>query len=298
MKILTLLKIMIALGVLAVVGIASMLAWHLAVEPFGGFFGRMFGKIVPEARPILSAERDEDIVRNLEAAEIPAIDPGERVFHQAHELIVLGQTEEAREKLATIIHIYPTSSTAPAARRILGEMRVDELLSGANMDGKASYTVVRGDTLSGIVNRHRTTFENLMHINGLTGFGTLRPGDKFLVMPLDFRIIITPGRQSLALWSEGEFIREYPIIEINHVRPSGPEITRIDSKSATLNGRRVQALNEGYVGAEKTIQLANGITIRPYREDDETRPRGIHLRPIDMEELNLLVRSGNEVEFR
>lgn len=294
MKILTALKIVIALGVLAVIGFTSMLAWHIAVEPLGGWFE----KIVPEARPVIATERDEEFARALETAEVPVIDPGERVFREAHEMIVLGQTAEAREKLGTIIHVYPTSSTAPAARRILGDMRLDELLATSTMDGKIEYTVVRGDSLLGIVGRHRTTLENLKHINGLNTFGTLKPGDKYILMPLDFRMIITPGKQSLALWREGEFIREYPIIEFNHVRAAGAEKTKIESKSATVNGRRVQALADEYLGAEKTILLANGITIRPYREGDETRPRGIHLRPLDIEELNLLVRTGNEVEFR
>jgi hypothetical protein len=294
MKILTALKIVIALAVLAVVGFTSMLAWHIAVEPLGG----VFEKLVPETRPVVATERDEDFVRALEATEAPVIDPGERVFREAHEMIVLGQTAEAREKLGTIIHVYPTSSTAPVARRILGDMRLDELLTTSSLDGKIDYTVVRGDSLLGIVGRHRTTLENLKHINGLNAFGTLKPGDKFILMPLDFRMIITPNKQSLALWREAEFIREYPIIEFNHTRTSGAEKTKIESKAATVNGRRVQALTDEYIGAEKTILLANGITIRPYRENDEARPRGIHLRPIDIEELNLLVRSGNDVEFR
>lgn len=294
MKILTLFKLAIALVVLAVVGFTSLLAWHIAVEPLGG----VFEKLVPETRPVISTGRDEDFVKTLEAAEVPMLDPGERVFHQAHEMIVLGQTAEAREKLGTIIHVYPTSSTAPAARRVLGEMRVDELLTTASMDGKIDYTVVSGDSLFGIVGRHRTTLENLLHINGLTGFGSLRPGDRFILMPLDFRVIITPERQSLALWQEGEFIREYPIIEFNHVRSAGAEKTVIESKAATVGGRRVQALSDEYAGAEKSLQLANGIIIRTYREDDEARPRGIHLRRIDIEELNLLVRPDNEVEFR
>jgi len=294
MKILTIIKTLTAVAVLGTVGFAGMLAWHVSVEPMGGIFDR----IIPEPRPVLAAERDENFVRTLETAEIPKIDPGERTFQQAREMIIMGNSDEAREKLSTIIHIYPTSSTAPAARRILGEMNLDGLLSTSSMEDKIEYTVVSGDALLSITSRHRTTLENLLHINGLTGFGTLRPGDKFILMPLDFRIVITPARQSLALWREGTFIREYPIMEFNHVPAPEAGTTRVESKSASIGGRRVQALSNEYAGADKTIQLGNGITIRAFKEDDEERPRGVHLRRIDMEELNLLVRTGNEVEFR
>lgn len=294
MKVLTLFKLFSALVVLAALGFTGMLAWHVVVEPQGWWFER----IIPAPRPTLAVESDEEFVNTLESADVPVIDPGERVFQQAREMIVMGNADEAREKLGTIIHIYPTSGSAPVARRILGEMNLDEILTTASMEGKIHYTVVRGDALFSIVNRHQTTLENLKHINGLNDFGTLRPGDQFILMPLDFRIIITPARQSLALWREGAFIREYPIVEFNHTRASGAETTRIESKSASIGGRRVQALSDEYTGAEKAIQLANGITIRTHTEDDEERPRGIHLRRVDIEELNLLVRAGNEVEFR
>ena len=294
MKILSFIKLIAALVVLAVIGFTAMLAWHVAIEPQGG----RFEQIIPTTRPMLAADRDEDFTRMLEAAEAPDIDPGERAFRQAHEMIVLGQADEARKKLGTIIHVYPTSSAAPAARRILGEMNLDKLLTTASMDGKIDYTVVSGDALFSIVSRHQTTIENLRHINGLTKFGTLRPGDRFVLMPLEFRLIVTPARQSLAVWREGEFIREYPIMEFNHPGAPAHGTTRINSKSAHIGGRRVQALSDEYTAAEKIIQLANGITIRSYDEDDGERPRGIHLRRIDIEELNLLVRAGNEVEFR
>lgn len=294
MSMLTIIKGLVLVGILAIVGFSGMLAWHVVVEPQGGVFER----IIPNPQPVLAAEGDEEFVKNLEAAEIPSIDPGERVFQQAREMIVMGNSAEARDKLNTIIHVYPTSSTAPAARRILGEMNMDRLLTAASMDEKIEYTVARGDALLSIASRNRTTLENMLHINGLQKFGTLRPGDKFILMPLDFRIVITPSRQSLALWREGVFLREYPIQDFNHVRAAGPETTRIESKSASVGGRRVQALAPEYAGAEKTIHLANGITIRGYVAEDDERPRGIHLRRVDVEELNLLVRPGNEVEFR
>lgn len=298
MRVWTFIKLLAGILVLAVLSFTAMLAWHVAVEPLDGAFGGVFERVIPNPASLAGGKSDADFAQMLESAEMPDIEPGERVFQNAHELIALGQIPEAREKLASIIHIHPSSSSAPTARRILGEMNIDEILSTTDMTGKSEYTVVRGDALLSITGRHRTTLENLMHINGLMEFGTLRPGDRFIILPLDFRMVITPARQSVALWQEGRFIRDYPIVAIDMPRPPAPEVTRIDGKSAEINGRRVQALSPDYAAADKTISLANGIVIRPYDDADDERPRGIYLRRIDIEELNLLVRPGNEVEIR
>ncbi len=294
MRVWTFIKLLAGILVLAILSFTAMLAWHVAVEPLDGVFER----VIPNPASMAGGKSDVDFAQMLESAEMPDIEPGERVFQKAHELIALGQIPEAREKLASIIHIHPSSSSAPTARRILGEMNIDEILSTTDMTGKSEYTVARGDALLSITGRHRTTLENLMHINGLMEFGTLRPGDRFIILPLDFRMVITPARQSVALWQDGRFIRDYPIVAIDMPRPPAPGITRIDGKSAEIDGRRIQALSPDYAAADKTIRLANGLVIRPYDDTDDERPRGIYLRRIDIEELNLLVRTGNEVEIR
>jgi len=301
----TFIKLIAGAVVVAILGFTGMLAWHVAVEPVGGAMGGVIERVIPNPGSLAAGVGDEEFVAMLESADMPDIEPGERAFQRAHEMIALGRIGEAREKLAAIIHIHPTSSAAPAARRILGEMNVDEILSTTHMDDKIEYTVVRGDAPLAITGRHRTTLENLIHLNGLMELGMLRPGDRFILLPLDFRVVITPSRQSLALWRDGRFIREYPIVAIEGVRQPEPGVTRIDSKPASIGGRRVQPMSPEYAGAEKTIQLANGLVIRPDDdgdaqddEEDEARPRGIYLRRVDMEELNLLVRPGNEVEFR
>lgn len=294
MSIRIVIKGLILLVTLVSFSISCMWVWHLTIAPMGGIFERF----VPNIRPTFGGGNEVEILHHIASSEIRNVDPGEKIFHQARQMIIMGDAHSAQEKLATIIHLHPNSSTAPNARKILGEMHMDELLSTTSMEGKIPYTVVSGDAYLSIVKRHQTTLENFLHINHLKHFANLQPNDRLVLMPLNFRIIITPGRESLALWNEGSFIREYAIVENQTTGQSSGKLTTIEAKSAMLGNRRLDALSPGYAAAEKTILLANGITIRPFRKEDSGRPRGIYLRQIDLEELNLLVRIGNEVEFR
>lgn len=296
MSIWSFVKLLAAFVVLAVMGFTAMLAYHVTIEPLGG----IFEKIIPNPAEVVRGQADADFAKMLDSADMPDIEPGEKAFQKAHELIALGQLDQAREKLNAIINVFPTTTSAPLARRIVGEMNLDEILSVTHMEGKRTHVVKSGDSFFGIVAKNDTTLELLMHLNGLTNFGRIQPGDEFIVMPLDFRLLITPSRKSLSLWDAGRFIREYLIVDLNVPGSMPAQRTTIDSKSAIASGgRKVQALAKDYITAEKSIQLAkSSIQIRPYSEGDDDRPRGIYLHPLDMEELNLLTRVGNEVEIR
>jgi len=289
-------KLLASLVVLAVIGFTAMLAYHVTVEPLGG----VFEEIIPNPTEVVRGQVDADFAKMLDSAELPDLEPGEKAFQKAHELIALGQLPQAREKLNAIINVFPTTTSAPVARRIVGEMNLDEILSISHMEGKQTHVVKSGDSFFGIVAKNKTTLELLMHLNGLTSFGRIQPGDEFIVMPLDFRLLITPSRKTISVWDGGRFIREYPIVEITVPGTISPQRTTIDSKSALASGgRKVQPLVKEYISAEKSIQLAkSSLQIRSFNEDDDDRPRGIYLNRLDMEELNLLTRSGNEVEIR
>ena len=128
----TLIKLLAALCVLAVMTFTGMLAYHVVVSPLGG----VFGKIIPRPVETAGKQPDADFAKMLDSAELPDIDPGEKAFQKAHELLALGKLPEARDKLTSIVNSYPSSSSAPIARQIVGEMNLDELLSTSRMDGK------------------------------------------------------------------------------------------------------------------------------------------------------------------
>ena len=237
MSVWTVVKGLAALGVLAVMSFTGMLAYHVVVRPLGG----VFEKIIPNPTEVAGKQPDSDFAKMLDSAELPDIDPGEKAFQKAHELLALGKIDEAREKLTAIVNVYPTSSSAPVARRIVGEMNLDEILSTAHMAGKKSHIVKRGNSFLGIAAEYHTTLDCLMHLNGMMELKNIQPGEELIVMPLDFRLLIEPQRKSISVWEGGRFIREYSIVRLGIPSKLPLGKTKISSKLAELDGRQVRS---------------------------------------------------------
>jgi hypothetical protein len=288
-------KLVAAIAVCGVMAVTGMLAYHVIVQPLGG----IFEKIIPNPAEVLGGQRDIDFAKMLDSAELPDVEPGERAFAKAHELIALGELADAREKLSAIVNVYPTSTSAPIARRIVGEMNLDEILSSAFMEGKQTHTVGRGDSYFGIATKYKTSLDLMMHLNGIMEMRNLQPGDELIVLPQEFRILIEPGRMAVSLWDGGRFLREYPVVHLSHSGPIPNQLTTLEAKSAIFNGKAVQPQSKNFRSAEKSLQITKSpLRIRPFDEADDDRPRGIYLSPADLEELFLLIRPGNSVEIR
>lgn len=287
-------KTIAGLAVAGVVVFTAMLAYHIAVKPLGG----VFEKIIPEAGSVLRVQKEEDFAKLLDAAEMPDFEPGDRAFTKAHELIALGKIPEGREKLMAIVNFFPTSTAAPKARRIVGEMNLDEILSSDFTEGKSDYEVKRGDSYFAIASRNDTSLDILMHLNGMMELKNLQPGDDLQLMPLNYRILIEPQRQSVSLWDGAKFVCEYTIVSMDGVNLSSGK-TVIASRRATLDGSSISPTAKNYRASSKSIVLKSPpLQIFPYDADEESPPHGIFLRVPDMEELFLLTRTGNEVEIR
>ncbi|MEP2775651.1 MAG: LysM peptidoglycan-binding domain-containing protein [Luteolibacter sp.] len=287
-------KIIAAFAVMGVVTFTGMLAYHIVVEPLGG----IFEKIIPEAGTVLRVPKEEDFAKVLDAAEMPDFEPGDRAFQKAHEDIALGKIAEGRAKLMSIVNVFPSSPAAPIARRIVGEMNLDEILSSDFTEGKITYTVKRGDSYFAIVGRTETSLDMMMHLNGMMELKNLQPGDELQVMPLNYRILIEPERNSVSVWDEAKFICEYPIVSMSGVNLKAG-VTTISSRRAVINGSTIAPTARNYRSATKSIQLKSpSVAIYPYDENNENAPIGIFLREPDVEELFLLTRSGNPVEIR
>lgn len=294
MSLWTLVKIFAALCVMAVMALTAMLAYHVTVAPLGG----LFSQLIPDPTGIAGGHSDSDLVKMLESPEMPDVDPGEKAFQKAHELLAMGRMPEAREKLTTIVNIFPNSSSAPIARRIVGEINLDEILSSSQMPGKQIHTVKRGDSLLGIAAKYNTTIDCIMHLNSMMEMPRIQPGDELLVMPLGFRVLIEPRRKSISLWEGGRFIREYQALHFD-ASAKTPRRAAISSKSAELDGRRVLPQSKEYRAADKVILIDKPtLQIRGWDEGEDKPAGGILLRPQDMEEIALLTRVGNEVEIR
>ena len=290
----TLIKLVSAFCVLGVMGFTCMLAYHVLVGPLDG----IFRDIIPNPAEVAGRQPDTEFTRMLDSTELPDIDPGEMAYQKAHELIALGKIAEAREKLTTIVNVFPTSSAAPTARKIVGEMNLDEVLSRSHMEGKKSHTVKRGNSFIGIAAEYKTTLDVIMSVNGLTDLKNLQAGEEVVVLPLEFRVLIEPKRKAISIWDGGRFICEFPILRMGTTAPILPRRTTISSKLADIGGRQVKSDSKEYRGGRKVIQIARpALQIRGESSGVDTA-RGMILRPEDMEELSLLTRVGNEVEIR
>ena len=295
MSLWTAFKLLAGLCVLAVMAFTGMLAYHVVVKPLGG----VFEELIPNPAEVVGRQPDADFAKMLDSAELPDIDPGEKAFQKAHELLALGKIDEAREKLTTIVNVFPTSSSAPIARRIVGEMNLDEILSTSHMEGKKNHIVKRGNSFLGIAGEHQTTLDLILHLNGMMELKNIQPGEELIVMPLNFRLLIEPQRKALSIWDGPRFIREYPILHLGVTGKLPPGKTKISAKSAELNGHSVSPQSKDYRGAEKIIQIAKPtLQIRGAAKGGDSPPSGIVLLSQDMEEISLLTRVGNDVEIR
>lgn len=288
-----LIKIVAGLMVLGVVVFTAMLVKHVRQEPLGGVFSEWVPVNI-DAKPLVALpEADSDL---------PEIDPGAKVFEKAREMIAIGDLQGARDKLQTVVSIYPRSKAAGEARRIVGEMNLDEILSAGRMVNKEVYSVKRGDSYLGIAGKFGTSLDMIMHLNGLMDLKSLQPNDELIVMPLNFRVLVEPHKKMLSLWHDGRFVREYPLLAVVGA-PSGDKKSKIDGKSGIVGDRRVPPASSNYRGATKLLGIENVgavITAMPEKgaENSDDLAQGLYLAPADAEELSLLLRTGNEVEFR
>ena len=294
MKFWIIIKVIAALAVAGVVTFTGLLAYHVTVKPLGG----IFEQIIPEAGSVLRIEKEEDFAKILDSAEMPDFEPGDRAFQKAHELIAMGKIPEGREKLTAIVNVFPSSPAAPTARRIVGEMNLDEILSSAFIEGKANYEVKRGDSYFAIADRNDTSMDMLMHLNGMMELKNLQPGDDLQILPLNFRLLIEPQRNAISLWDGARFICEYPVLKMGGTAPKSGT-TVIDSRRATIDGRVVQSTARDYRATAKSLQLKNPpLQILPYDANDDSPSPGLFISEADTEELFLLTRTGNQVEIR
>lgn len=248
-------------------------------------------------------------LEQLRATNIKRPDPAIKRFEAAMALVRAGQIPQAREALYKLLQQFPKSALAAESRRIIGEINLDELFSPDQKTGKLGYIVQPGDSLALIASRQSTNMDMIIRLNGLMG-GTLKPGDRLLIAPLDFSLVADLANQSLTLRRRAAdreyFFKEYSA-EIR--LPGGlkaPAELELRSKSATLNGQPVLSSDPKHLTADKIIPTNRaGLVIRrrpaqaPQAQTAGNQPAardpGIFLAPEQFEELFALVRNGSKL---
>mgnify|MGYP001627292194 CR=1 FL=1 len=259
-------------------------------------------------------ERLREELSRIRRAELPKIDPGLKRFETAAGLLKEGRFNEAREALFRIVQQFPDSAASPEAKRIIGEINMDELFSREPVPGKRDYIVQPGDSLALIATRQNTTMDLLIRLNGLMG-ATLHPGDHLTVLPVSFNLVVDVSAKTVTLRRvAGEkevFFKEYQAADLR--LPAGlklPTEMEIKGKSAMLDGRAVLSTDPRYAEADKWLPGSRaGVVLRTPPQPEPAPapgpdgrpapppapPPGIFLGREDLEEMFALVRNGSKL---
>lgn len=243
----------------------------------------------------------KSLLDSLEEQEMADIELGDRAFAQAAQLLSAGRYKDARENLQLISTNYPEANAAKEARRILGQMNLDQLLATQDMTHKVTYTVKRGDTYFGIAGKHNTNLPNLVLLNNLNRIDRLQPNDKLILLPLDtFSIIIDPTRKRLTLQQDNRFVTSYPILHVKLPSDArGLWTAKIAKTLSTLGDRSYPAYHPNYLQGRKEIHLDKSrLKILPHRTKINPASKGFFLHPHHLEELTLLVKKGTPIQIR
>jgi len=299
MRIWTAAKILSALLVIGIVALSYFFTLYVLGKEVPTSLATYFSRYMPEPAPLIAEPMtsNDEHLKMLEAGEMNDIEPGDRAFQVASELLASGKTAVAREKLLFLINYYPVCNSSAAARHILGEMNMDDFLALRNNPNVTAYKVARGDSYLGICAKHQTSLDCIMHFNGFLELRALQPGDEINLMPLNLRLTIEPTRKAITVTNKNIFLKEYPIHRAVSP-PSATFTTKIESKGGIIGTRKITPTMKEYRGSQKTISLGKGFFILAHDPQNDSPARGFHIDSADAEELALILRVGNDVEIR
>ncbi|GEP44105.1 LysM peptidoglycan-binding domain-containing protein [Brevifollis gellanilyticus] len=268
-------------------------------------------------------------IASIKKVDMPRIDPGAKRFEVAIEQIKQGRINEGREALYKMLQQFPDSATCTEAKRIIGEINLDELFSINQKAGKKDYIVQPGDSLALIASKQGTNMDMIVRLNGLMST-VLQPGDHLTLIPLDFSVDVDVSNKTVTLYrnvgDKRYFFKEYAAVDLR-LPPGMKAIAEMEikGKSAVADGKQLLSTDPRYVDAEKWLPGSRaGIVLRtvpvkkavPVPETpapkakkgaatestpdvliEEAPETGVFLNRGDLEELFALVRNGSKLHF-
>jgi len=250
-------------------------------------------------------------------------DPGAKEYEAAVGFIRGGDWVPARERLTYLMRYFPESAKFPEAKRILGELNLDLLLSETPAPEKYKYTVKSGEAgLSAIASRHKTTVDYIVRANGLSS-NVIHAGDEYWLCPLIFVLEANMSKRELIVYRmqvpkpdevapspvndtvpQEVFFKSYPILDAN-LPPTikVPSTAEISDKPIWLNnGKRASFGSVSYHGGHRWLQTARpGLVLQAMPGDPASasieRKSGILLAEPDLNELFTYIRTGTELRL-
>lgn len=237
--------------------------------------------------------------RHMDGGSREKPDLGQRHFDQAVTLLKEGELISARDRLLYLMEYFPESKKFDEAKRIVGEVNLDLLLSNIPQPKKTIHKVRRGEALVTIARRNQTTIDYIMRTNGKST-SLIYPDEELLVRPLDYRVEIDLQDNRLTVFDGEDFFKEYAILGKNLPPEVGPPIsTSVNEKVAWHMDRPVNFTDANYLKCSKWIRTGKiGLFIRERKPDDqegESRSFGVMVSKSDLEELFTIIRNGSQV---
>ncbi|HQZ27839.1 MAG: LysM peptidoglycan-binding domain-containing protein [Verrucomicrobiales bacterium] len=229
-------------------------------------------------------------------------DLGKRHFDAAMDLIKTGELVSARDRLLYLMEYFPESATFGEARRIVGELNLDLLISKIPIPGKTEHTVKRGEALVTIAKRSKTTIDYVMRANAKTS-EFIFPDEVLTVYPLNFRVLINLVKKTVTVLDGEHFFKEYTILD-SHLPADlrAPVSTTVSEKVAWDGSKPINFTDTNYMDCAKWLRTGKiGLFIRQLDEDNDSskqaRPYGVMLAKPDVEELFTILREGSKVDL-
>jgi LysM repeat protein len=234
-----------------------------------------------------------------QAVVTPTPDPGIALLEQGKQLIAKGNTDDGKRLLISIFQSFPKSVKADEARKIVGDMNIQNFFSPQPSADKKEYVVVRGDSIAKISAKTKAAPELIFKANGLDGL-MIQPGQKFIIPNGQFSVGIFIGAQAVELLNRGEFFRWYKALDF-HLPPNlSSGQLKVIGKEAWAGGARVAFGEKKFLGSSRWVVLSQaGITF--YSDTSPNVPNvqkprfGIQLASEDMEELFALLAKDTPV---
>lgn len=205
---------------------------------------------------LLREHRVQQDLAAMKGKDRPKVDPGQRRFDAAVDLIRGGSVEDGRDALYKLLQQFPESGTCPDARRIIGEINMDQLFSPAHTAGKKEYIVQPGDSLGKIAEKVKTNIDYIIRVNALMST-VLQPGDRLLVAPVDFNVGVIVGKKRVQLrrvvGDKDYLFKEYAAQDIRLPAARVPGSYEVGLKSSQIDGKAVPSTDPRYSEAEKWI---------------------------------------------
>jgi LysM repeat protein len=228
-----------------------------------------------------------------QAVAAPTPDPGVAMLDQAKQHLAKGAKTDARQVLSSLIQSFPKSGKADEAKKILGDLNIQDFFSTQPGPDKGEYTVIRGDSVARIAAKTKTPVELIFKANGLESL-IIQPGTKYIIPKGQFSVVIGTKAQDLTLLNHGTFFRWYKPIEFNIPAKVPPGQYKVHEKIAWAGGSRVAFGTKNYMGSSRWIVVNHpGVVLfsetNPQAPNIQKPNSGIMLTPPDMEELFALV---------